>query len=88
MKRELFEIFIDEIHIKPPMRNYPSNNLFYSHIDETWGIDLADMIDYKISNNKVYRYIFTIVDFFNEFTWAISLKNKNAQKKKKNFQIF
>ena len=40
-----------------------------------WSIDLADMVDYKISNNKGFRYIFVIIDNFSKYLWAISIKN-------------
>ena len=52
VKRDLTKIFIDEIYSKPPKKNYPTNKLFYNIIHEIWSIDLADMNDYKISNNK------------------------------------
>ena len=61
------------------MANYPTNKMFYNHIDEIWSIDLADMIDYKISNNKSYRYMFIIIDNFSKFLWATTLKNKYGQ---------
>ena len=79
MKRDLTKIFIDEIYSKPPMKNYPTNKIVYNHIDEIWSIDLADMIDYKISNNKGYRYIFIVIDNFSKYLWAIPLKNKYSQ---------
>ena len=44
------------------MRSYPTNKIVYNHIDEMWSIDLADMIDYKMSNNKGFRYMFVIID--------------------------
>ena len=37
------------------------------------------MIDYKISNNKGYRYIFIIIDNFSKYLFAIPLKNKYSQ---------
>ena len=73
------KIFIDEIYSKPPRRNYPTNNIVYNHIDEIWSIDLADMIDYKTSNNKGFRYIIIIIDNFSKYLWAIPLKNKYSQ---------
>ena len=73
---DLSKIFIDEIYSKPPRRNYPTNKIIYNHIDEIWSIDLADMIDYKISNNKGFRYIFIVIDYFSKYLWAIPLKNK------------
>ena len=79
MKRDLTKIFVDEIYSKAPKRNYSTNKIVYNHTDEIWSIDLADMIDYKISNNKGYRYIFIIIDNFSKYLWAIPLKNKYSQ---------
>ena len=42
-------------------------------------MDLADMIQYKTSNNKGCRYIFIVIDNFSKFLWAIPLKNKYSQ---------
>ena len=74
MKRDLTKIFIDEIYSSPPRKNYPTNKVVYNHIHEIWSIDLADMIDYKISNNKGYRYIFFIINKYSKNLWAIPLK--------------
>ena len=79
MKKDLTKIFIDEIYSKPPKKNYPTNKIVYNHIDEIWSIDLADMKDYKTSNNKGFRYIFIIIDNFSKYLWAIPLKNKYSQ---------
>ena len=73
------KIFIDEIYSKPPKKNYPTNTEDYNHIDEIWSIDLADMVDYKISNNKGFRYIFIVIDNFSKYLWAIPFKNKYSQ---------
>ena len=73
------KIFIVEIYSKPPRRNYPTNKIRYNHLDETWSIDLADMIDYKISSNKGFRYIFINIDKFSKYLWATALKNKYSQ---------
>ena len=61
------------------MRKYSTNKIIYNYIDEIWSIDLADMIDYKISNNKGYSYIFVIIDNFSKYLWAIPLKNKYGE---------
>ena len=74
MKKDITKIFIDEIYSTPPRKNYPPNKKLYDHIDEIWSVNLADMIDYKISNNKSYRYIFIIIDNLSKFLWAIPLK--------------
>ena len=79
IKKDLTKIFIDEIYRTAPKKNYETNEITYNHIDEIWSIDLADFSDYKISNNKGYRYIFIIIDNFSKFLWAIPLKNKYSQ---------
>ena len=79
MKKDLTKTFIDEIYSKPPKKFYPTNKIIYNHIDDIWSIDLADMIDYKISNNKGFRYIFIIIDNFSKYLWASPLKNKYSQ---------
>ena len=79
MNRDLTKIFIDETYSKPPLRNYPTNKRVYNNIDKIWSINLADMNDYKISNNKGYRYVFIIIDNFSKYFWAIPLKNKYSQ---------
>ena len=78
-KKDNIKIFIDEIYSTPPRKNYPSNKIVYNHIDEIWSIDLADMIDYKISKNKGFRYIFIVIDNFLKYLWAIPPKNKYTQ---------
>ena len=79
INKDLNKIFVDEIYSEPPLRNYETNKILYNHIDEIWSIDLADMIDYKISNNKGFRYIFIIIDNYSKNLWAIPLKNKYSQ---------
>ena len=79
MKKDLTKIFIDEIYSKPPKKNYPTNKVIYNHVDEIWSIDLADMIDYKITNNKGFRYIFIVIDNFSKYLWGMPLKNKYSQ---------
>ena len=45
-KKNKNELFIDEMCIKPPLRNYATNKIIYNHIDGIWSVDLVDMIDY------------------------------------------
>ena len=56
-KKYIFKIFIDENYSKPPLRTYLPNKIMYKHFGENCSIDLADMIDYKISNITRFRYI-------------------------------
>ena len=87
VKKDLIKIFIDEIYSKAPKKNYPTNKIIYNHIDEIWSIDLADMIDYRISNNKGFRYIFIVIDNFSNNLFAIPLKNKYSQTITNEFSI-
>ena len=79
MKKDLKKTFIDDIYSTPPRKNYLTNKIVYNHIDDIWSMELADMIDYKISNNKGFRYIFVITDSYSKYLWAIPLKNKYSQ---------
>ena len=78
-KKDLTKIFFDEIYSKAPKKIYETNKILYNHIDEIWSIDLAEMIDYKISSKKVFRYISVTIDNFSKYMWAIPLKNKYSQ---------
>ena len=84
-KEDLTKIFTYELYSKPPQKNYPTNKIIHNHIDEIWSIDLAEMIDYKTSNNKGFRYIFVIVDNFSKNLWAIPLEKKYSQTIKNEF---
>ena len=75
-KKDNIKIFIDEIYSTPPKKSYKTNEKDYNNIDETKSIDLADMVDYKTSNNRGLRYIFVVIDNFSKYLWCISLKNK------------
>ena len=79
MNKELIRNFVIEIYSKPPKKNYETNKIVYNHIDETWSIHLAVIIDYKFTNNKGFRYIFVIIDNYSNYLWAIPLKDKYSQ---------
>ena len=64
---------------KARMGYYKTNKIICSHIDEIWSIDLADTIDYKITNKKGFRYIFVIIDDFSKNLGCVPLKNKNSK---------
>ena len=72
------KIFIHEIHSKPPKKIYQTNKITYNLIDGSWSIDL-DFSNYKLSNNKGFRYIFVKIDILSKYTCRVPLKNKNAQ---------
>ena len=67
-KKDNIKNFIDEKYSKPQMRNYPTNKTVYNHIDDIGSFDLANMIDYKLSNNKEFSFIFVITDNLSKYT--------------------
>ena len=79
VKQSLIDTFINEIYFRPPKKNYSTNKTIVKHIDDTWSMDLLDMIDYGVKNNKGYRYILVVIDNFSKFGWVVPLKNKFAQ---------
>ena len=79
VKQSLIDTFITEIYFRPPKKNYSTNKTIVKHIDDTWSMDLLDMIDYGVKNNKGYRYILVVIDNFSKFGWVVPLKNKFAQ---------
>ena len=87
VRRDKGKIFIDEIYSEAPKKNYETNKIVYNHIDEIWSIGLADFSDYKVSNNKGFRYIFVIIDNFSKYLWAIPIKNKYSQTITSEFSI-
>ena len=52
MKKDITTRFFDEIYKEAPKKNYATNRIVYNRNYEDWSIDLADMIDNKISNTK------------------------------------
>ena len=60
-------------------KNCPTKKIVYNHIDETWSINLAVMVDCKNSNNKGFRYVFIVIDNFIKYLLAIPLKIKYGQ---------
>ena len=49
-----------------------------NYIDRIWGIDLITMIKYS-KQNKNYKYILTVIDFFSKFSWCYPLKSKKSE---------
>ena len=78
-KKDITKIFIDEIYFKSPLKNHPTNKTILKGIDETWSLDLLDLIEYGSKNNRGYRFILVVIDTFSKFAWTVPLKNKYAQ---------
>ena len=86
MTQKNIKIFINEIYSKPPKKNYATNKTDVNFIDDIWSLDILDLKDYGLENNRGYRYVLVITDNFSKFGWTIPLKNKNAQTIKDSFE--
>ena len=86
MTQKNIKIFINEIYSKPPKKNYATNKTDVYHIDDIWSLDILDLKDYGLENNRGYRYVLVTIDNFSKYGWTMPLKNKNAQTIKDSFE--
>ena len=86
MTQKNIKIFINEICSKGPKKNYVTNKTDVYHIDDIWSLDILDLKDYGLENNRGYRYVLVIIDNFSKFGWTIPPKNKNALTIKDSFE--
>ena len=63
---------------KPARRRFIRKNTYVAGIDAQWQADLADMQGIARQNGGM-RYIFTVIDVFSEFAWAIPFNSKVAK---------
>ena len=56
--------------------NFERRRVISNHIDHIWRINLITMIKYA-KQNKNYKYILTVIDFFSKYSRCYSLKNEN-----------
>ena len=49
-------------------------------------IDLLDLNDYGLKNNRGYRYCSIVIDNFSKFGWGIPIKNKISKIIKDSFE--
>ena len=86
MTQKNIKIFINEIYSKPPKKNYATNKTSVYYIDNIWSLDILDLKDYGLENNRGYRYVLVTIDNFNKYGWTTPLRNKNAQTIKDSFE--
>ena len=79
MKKELNEIFINEVYSPSPKKNYETNKTMIKSIDDSWSSDLLDVNDHGPKNNRGNRYILVVIDNICKFGWTVSFKNNYAQ---------
>ena len=86
MTQKNIKIIINEIYSKPPKKYYSTNKTDVYFIDDIWSLDILDLKDYGLKNNRGYRYVLVVIDNFSKFGWTMPLKNKNAQTIKDSFE--
>jgi len=67
---------VSEIH-RPVRRNFRRRKFIQKGLNDTWQIDLVEMIPYA-KFNKGNKYLLTVIDIFSKYAYAVPIKNKNA----------
>jgi transposase InsO family protein len=70
-----------------PHRHRINKPIISKNVNDLWAGDLIDMNLYK-TNNRGYRYIFTLVDIFSRNVFLLRLKNKDAKTLQTEFSEF
>ena len=76
MKRSSTKIFIDEIFSKPPKKHYPTKKTITISIDDTWIMDILDLIDCGPKNKRGYIFVLVVIDIFSKFGGTFPLRKK------------
>ena len=82
MAQKTIKIFVDEIYSNGPKKKYSSNKTHVYHIDDIWSLDIINLKDYLLENNRGYRYVLVITDNFNKFVSDSPFKKKCSNKNK------
>jgi hypothetical protein len=79
------EILVNELH-RSARKKFQRRRVIMKGLNDTWQIDLVEMIPYA-RENQGYKYLLTVIDTFSKFAYAIPVKTKkgvdvtNAMKK-------
>ena len=75
-EEEKFKQIATELHA-PARKKFLRRKIIPHYVDECWSADLIDLKKFsKLNNNN--KYIFTIIDNYSKYAWAIPIKNKSA----------
>lgn len=70
------EALVAKLH-KPIRKNFLRRRVIQKGLNDTWQIDLVEMIPYS-RENKGYKYILTIIDIFSKYAYGRALKKKDS----------
>ena len=77
VKKEILKNDVYTLH-KPVRKKFKRCKVFVQTIDEQWQCDLIDVQKIRGHNNN-YGFIFTCIDSFSKYGWAVPIKKKTAQ---------
>jgi len=79
-KKEVDRVLSDlrtySVH-KNVRKHYPRRRMMVKWTDDTWTMDIVDLLSLKYSNSH-YGYILVLMDCFSRYLWTFPLKFKNA----------
>ncbi len=70
------KILVDELH-RQVRKKFKRRHVIMKGINDTWQIDLVEMIPYA-KENRGYKYLLTVIDIFSKFAYALPLKTKTG----------
>lgn len=71
------EQVVSELHY-PARKNFKRRRFEMRGINDTFQIDLVEMIPFA-SENKGYKYLLMVIDTFSKYAWIKKLKNKTGK---------
>ena len=69
--------FLAKEVFSPQIKKFRRQRIIPLNKDETWSAYLIDNSSLSKYNNN-YKFIFTVMDIFAKYAWAIPLKNKSG----------
>jgi hypothetical protein len=70
------QILVDELH-RQARKKFKRRHVIMKGIDDTWQIDLVEMIPYA-KYNKGFKYLLTVIDIFSKKAYAMPIKSKKG----------
>ena len=70
---------------KPARRTHETEKTIVKHSDDTWGLDVFNLMGYGIKNNRGHRYIPVLIKFYSNYGFGVTFKNIADQTMTKDF---
>ena len=64
---------------KERKQKYPTNKIDVYSFDDTWSLDIIDLNDYGLEDNRCYRCVVVVIDNFSKFGKRFPLKKMPKQ---------